>query len=75
MRLRKAGAGMPVVVLTDHEPDDHAVNTIRQSANDCLVKNQLPLQVLIHVLRVASGCSNNSLSAERKPRWNDGFRL
>ncbi len=42
-----------MVVLTDHEPDEHAVNTIRQSANDCLVKNHLPPQVLIYVLRVA----------------------
>jgi PAS domain-containing protein len=52
-RLRNAGAGTPVVVLTDHEPDEHAVNTILQSANDCLVKNQLSPQVLIRVLRVA----------------------
>ncbi len=63
------------MVLTDHEPDEHAVNIKRQSVNDCPIKNQLPPQVLIHVLRVASGCSNISSSAERKPGWNDGYRL
>jgi hypothetical protein len=52
-RLRNAGAGAPVVALTDHEPDEHAVNTVLQSANDCLVKNQLSPQVPIRELRVA----------------------
>jgi PAS domain-containing protein len=48
--------GHAVVVLTDHEPDEHAANTILQSANDCLVKNQLSPQVLIRVLRVPVRC-------------------
>ncbi|MBA2410946.1 MAG: PAS domain-containing protein [Gammaproteobacteria bacterium] len=52
-RLRKANAGITVLVLTDFEPDEHAAARILQSANDYLVKHQLSPWSLTRSIRVA----------------------
>ena len=52
-RLRKARAGITVLVLTDFEPDNYAAAQILQSANDYLLRNQLSPWSLTRSIRVS----------------------
>jgi signal transduction histidine kinase len=52
-RVREAAPDVPVVVLTGHADEDHALKALKNGAQDYLIKNDVHIQVLFRVIRYA----------------------